>query len=82
MHNVSSSKGNIEWSSVLWQKPTLWSVQEQMNSSLLSSLPLQGYFGQITHFLYPLNQEMNIIIAVVSNSKDSHLKSVLQQKQH
>ena len=50
-------------------------------SSLVSNLLLQGYFGQITYFLYPLNQEMNIIMAAVSSSKDAHLKSIQQQRQ-
>ena len=49
---------------------------------LVSSLPLQGYFGQIIYFLYPRNQEMNIIMTVVSSTKDTHLKSVQQQRQN
>ena len=50
--------------------------------SLVSSLPLQGYFDQIIHFLYPLNQEINIIMTAVSSSKDAHLKNVQQQRQN
>jgi hypothetical protein len=48
---------------------------------LVSSLPLQGYFGHLTHFLYPSNQEMNIILAAVSTSKIPRLKDVQQQRQ-
>jgi hypothetical protein len=81
MHSVCSAANKI-LSSVLWQKPKLWSVQEQNYHSLVSSLPLQGYFGQITHFLYLLNQKMNIIMTEVSSSKDAHLKSIQQQKQY
>ena len=81
MHSVCSAANKI-LSSVLWQKPKLWSVQEQNYHTLVSSLPLQGYFGQITDFLYPLNQEMNIIRTVVFSTKDTHLKSVQQQRQN
>jgi hypothetical protein len=42
---------------------------------------LQGYFGQITYFLCPSNQKINIIIAVVSIGKEAHLKGVQQQRQ-
>jgi hypothetical protein len=48
--------------------------------SLVSSLPLQGYFSQITYFLYPSNQEIDIIITAVSIGKDAQLKSVQQQR--
>jgi hypothetical protein len=48
---------------------------------LVSSLPLQGYFGQITYFLYPSNQEIDIIITTVSIGKGAHLKGVQQQRQ-
>jgi hypothetical protein len=42
---------------------------------------LQGYFGQITYFLYPSNQEIDIIIAAVSIGKDAHFKGIQQQRQ-
>jgi hypothetical protein len=40
---------------------------------------LQGYFGQITYFLYPSNQKIDIIIAAVPIGKDAHLKGIQQQ---
>ena len=81
MHSECSAANKI-LSTVMWQKPKLWSVQEQNYHLLVSSLPLQGYFDQITHFLYPLNQEINIIMTAVSSSKNAHLKSVQQQRQN
>jgi hypothetical protein len=48
---------------------------------LVSSLPLQGYFVQLTPFLYPPNQEMHIILAAVSIGKIARLKDVQQQRQ-
>jgi hypothetical protein len=47
----------------------------------VGSLPLQGYFGQITYFLYPSNQKIDIIITTVSIGKDAHFKDVQQQRQ-
>jgi hypothetical protein len=36
----------------------------------------KGHFGPITDFIFPLNQEMHIILSKVSMSKYANLKSV------